>query len=123
VEGEGAVWDILQRWAPQAVKEGMQLSAAESVSALVSKYLECVVAADLSEIEDFFSHFTSRSRVKDSINVLLAARAAEHIPVGHRTLIRMSPPRESASERAETRAKERARQQPIHRRRTGARNA
>jgi len=36
---EGSVWDLLYRWAPDAVKEGVGLSVPEALSALVSKYL------------------------------------------------------------------------------------
>src|SRR5579859_2071300 len=41
---EGSVWDLLYRWAPDPVKEGVNLSVVEALSALVSKYVDCVVA-------------------------------------------------------------------------------
>ena len=47
---EGASWDVLYRWAPEAVREGISFSVAEALSALLSKYLECVVAADEQEL-------------------------------------------------------------------------
>src|SRR5580704_2303523 len=37
---EGSVWDELTRWAPDKVWEGISLSVAEALSALVSKYLD-----------------------------------------------------------------------------------
>src|SRR5581483_5181597 len=49
--GQGASWDALYRWAPEAVREGIQLSQRQALSALVSKYLECVIAAEPQEIE------------------------------------------------------------------------
>lgn len=88
----GASWDVLYRWAPEAVKEGVQISLPESVSALVSKYLETVVAADQDEIEQFFSKLTSRSRVREAVHALLAARELSYMTVGPKTLIRMTPP-------------------------------
>jgi 23S rRNA pseudouridine2605 synthase len=92
--GEGAFWDVLYRWAPGPVKEGVQISQQEAVSALVSKYLEAVVAADQEEIEQFFSHLTSRSKIRESVNALLQTRELSFVTVGSRTLIRMTPPPE-----------------------------
>src|SRR5438876_4993109 len=71
---EGAFWDVLYRWAPDAVREGMSLSVGEALSALLSKYLGCVIAADQQEAESFFGHFVPRSRVTQAINALQAAR-------------------------------------------------
>lgn len=91
---DGALWDVLYRWAPQAVKEGIQISQPEAISALLSKYLESVVAADQEEIEQFFSQLTSRSKIREAVNALLQARELSFVTVGTRTLIRMSPPPE-----------------------------
>ena len=91
--GAGATWELLHRWAPEAVQEGIGLSVGESLSALVSRYLECVVAAEAREVEEFFSHLAPRSRVRESVNALLAARELAFVPVGSRTLIQIAPPR------------------------------
>jgi len=88
---EGAFWDVLYRWSPDAVREGINLSVGEALSALVSKYLDCVVAADQQELESFFGNFVSRSRVKEAINALLAARELSFIRVGNRSLIQITP--------------------------------
>lgn len=90
-EDKGAFWDVLYRWAPEVVKEGINVSAPEAVSALVSKYLEAVVAASQEEIEDFFSRLTSRSKVREAIHALLAAREVSFIVVGSKSLIRLTP--------------------------------
>ena len=88
---EGAFWDVLYRWAPDAVKEGVGLSVVEALSALVSKYLDCVVAAELHEIEEFFGRFVARSKVKDAVNGLLSARELSYVTVGRRPLLQMTP--------------------------------
>jgi len=88
---EGAFWDVLYRWSPDAVREGVNLSVGESLSALLSKYLDCVVAADQQELESFFGNFVARSRVKEAINALLAARELSFIRVGNRSLIQITP--------------------------------
>ncbi len=68
------------------------MSLAEALTALVSKYLECVVAAEQSEVEDFFSNFIGRARVRDAINALLAARELQFTHVGARAYLQVTPP-------------------------------
>lgn len=94
--GEGAFWDVLFRWSPDAVREGIGLSVAESLSALLSKYLDCVIAADQQELEAFFGNFVPRSRVREAINALLAARELSFVHVGNRSLIQVTPPKSEA---------------------------
>jgi hypothetical protein len=88
---EGSFWDVLYRWAPDAVREGIGVSVGEALSALLSKYLDCVLAADQQELESFFSNFVSRSRVKEAVNALLAARELSFVRVGNRSLIHITP--------------------------------
>jgi hypothetical protein len=87
---EGASWDVLQRWAPDAVAEGVNCSVNSALSALLSKYLDCVVAADQQELESFFGNFVARSKVREAVNALLAAREFSFVPVGHRTVIQVT---------------------------------
>ena len=88
---EGAFWDVLYRWSPDAVRAGVNLSVGEALSALISKYLDCVVAADQQELESFFGNFVPRSRVKEAVNALLAARELSFIRVGNRSLVQITP--------------------------------
>jgi len=88
--GEGAFWDVLYRWTPDAVREGAGLSVGEALTALLSKYLDCVVAADQQELETFFGNFVARSRVKEAVNALLAARELSFVRAGSRTLIQIA---------------------------------
>jgi hypothetical protein len=97
---EGAFWDVLYRWSPDAVREGINLSVGEALSALLSKYLDCVVAADQQELESFFGNFVPRSRVKEAVNALLAARELSFIRVGNRSLIQITPARAEPAARA-----------------------
>lgn len=88
---EGAFWDVLYRWSPDAVREGIGLSVAEALSALLSKYLDCVVAADPQEVETFFGNFVPRSRVKEALNALLSARELSFVHTAKRSLLQMTP--------------------------------
>ena len=96
---EGAFWDVLFRWSPEPVREGMNMSIPEALTALVSKYLDCVVAAEQSEIEEFFSNLIARSRTREAINALLAAREVQYTHVGGKTLVQITPPRVPPSPR------------------------
>ena len=88
---EGSVWDLLYRWAPDAIKEGVGLSVPEALSGLVSKYLDCVIAVDQGELESFFGNFVARSKVKDAVNALLAARELSFVHVGGKSMLQIAP--------------------------------
>jgi hypothetical protein len=97
-ESEGASWDVLHRWSPEAVSEGINCSVGEALSALVSKYLECVVAADQQELDSFLGKFVPRSRVRDSVNALMSARELNFVHVGNRSLIQVTQAHPARSE-------------------------
>jgi len=97
-ESEGASWDVLQRWSPEAVSEGINYSVGEALSALVSKYLECVVAADQQELDSFLGKFVPRSRVRDSVNALMSARELNFVHVVNRSLIQVTQAQPARSE-------------------------
>ncbi len=84
---EGVFWDVLFRWSPEAVKEGSHVSVAGSLTALVSKYLDCVLAVPQDEVEQFFSHLIGRARVREAINALQAARELSFVHVGGRVML------------------------------------
>jgi len=90
---DGASWDVLYRWSPDAVREGVSLSVGEALSALITKYLDCVIAADMQELENFFGNFVPRSRVKETVNALISARELDFVRIGNRTLIQITPPK------------------------------
>jgi len=94
---EGSVWDLLYRWAPEAVKEGVGLSVPEALSALVSKYLDCVIAVEQGELEIFFGNFIARSKVKEAVNALLAARELSFVHVGGKSMLQITPAKVAAS--------------------------
>jgi hypothetical protein len=88
---EGSVWDLLYRWAADPVKEGVGLSVPEALSALVSKYVDCTVAVDQAEMEVFFGNFVARSKVKEAVNALLAARELSFVHVGGKSMLQITP--------------------------------
>jgi len=88
---EGSVWDLLYRWAPEPVKEGVGLSMQEALTALLSKYLDCVVAIEQAELEIFFGNFIARSKVQDAVKALLAARELSFVHVSGRSMLQITP--------------------------------
>ncbi len=88
---EGSYWDVLYRWAPDAVKEGVGLSVPEALTALISKYLDCAIAVEQGELEAFFGNFVARSKVKDAVNALLAARELSFVHVGGKSMLQITP--------------------------------
>lgn len=88
---EGSSWDVLYRWAPEAVKEGVGLSVPEALTALLTKYLDCVIAAELVELENFFWRVIARSKVKEAVNALLAARELSFVRVGGKSMLQITP--------------------------------
>src|SRR5580693_2668205 len=88
---EGSFWDVLYRWAPEAVREGINLSVAEALSGLLSKYLEAAIAVEQSELEAFFGNFVARSKVRDAVNALLAARELSFTQVAGRSMLQITP--------------------------------
>src|SRR6202045_1993703 len=93
---EGSVWDVLYRWAPDAVKEGVGLSVQEALTALLSKYLDCVIAVEPADLEIFFGNFIARSKVKDAVNALLAARELSFGHVSGRSMLQITPEKVAA---------------------------
>jgi hypothetical protein len=95
--GEGSVWDLLYRWAPEPVREGVGLSVPEALSALASKFVDCVIAVDQAEVEAFFGNVIARSKVKDAVNALLAARELSFVHVGGKSMLQITPAKAVAS--------------------------
>ncbi len=118
----GSSWDVLYRWSPDAVREGMEISMGEALSFLLSKYLDCVIAADQQEIESFFGEFVSRSRVRDAVNLLLNARELSYVRVGNRLLMQLTPAKSAIVHAPVPRPKPVARR-PAEPRASGARSS
>ena len=86
-QDEGVFWDVLFRWAPEVVREGMHVSVAEALTALVSKYVDCVCAVPQEEVENFFSPLIGRARVREAINALQAGRELGFVHVGGKVML------------------------------------
>ncbi|HZQ22398.1 MAG TPA: crosslink repair DNA glycosylase YcaQ family protein [Terriglobales bacterium] len=99
---EGASWDVLYRWSPDVVREAINLSVPEALTALISKYLDSVVAGEPGEVENFFGNLISRSKIRDAIKALLSARELSFARIGHRTLLEITQEKPAFSPNAST---------------------
>ena len=81
---EGASWDVLYRWAPDAVARASDFRWAKRFPRCFRNISIASGAADQQELESFFGNFVPRSRVKESVNALLAARELNFLRVGNR---------------------------------------
>ena len=79
------------------MKEGVGLSVPEALSALVSKYLDCMIAVEQTELESFLENFVARSKVKDAVNALLAARELSFVHVGGKSMLQITPAKAAAA--------------------------
>jgi hypothetical protein len=55
-----------------------------------------VVVAEQTELESFFGKFVARSRVKEAVNALLAARELSFVHVSGRSMLQITPEKEAA---------------------------
>jgi 23S rRNA pseudouridine2605 synthase len=84
---EGVFWDVLLRWSPDMVWQGIAVSVPEAVTALVSKYLDCVLAAQQEDLEQFFSKLIGRAKVREAVHALQAGRELRFVHVGSRMML------------------------------------
>jgi 23S rRNA pseudouridine2605 synthase len=90
--GAGFRWEVIYEWVPDLVRKGIQLSSGAALSALVSRYLGTVVAAEPKEIEEFFGPLTARSKVLDIVKILTAAREVETVQIQDKRMVRIALP-------------------------------
>ena len=50
-----------------------------------------MIAVEPSELETFFGNFIARSKVKDAVNALLAARELSFVHVGGKSMLQITP--------------------------------
>jgi 23S rRNA pseudouridine2605 synthase len=79
-------WELTQVRFTDAMNAANKIAQTTGLSALVSLYLESVIAATPEEIEIFLSSLTARSKVREVVNGLAATRQIAIVPVGTQTM-------------------------------------
>jgi hypothetical protein len=86
-EHDGAIWESVVRWAPSLSSEAQEIPRGAALSALLSQYLESVVAAEPADLETTFSFLVSRSQTREAISALQAEREVIVIQVDRRRML------------------------------------
>jgi 23S rRNA pseudouridine2605 synthase len=89
-DGAATLWELSSARFTKQIKAGANAGQPSALSALISLYLGQAVVAAEDEIESFLSPLASRSRIRDVIHALLAARELETIAVEGRTMLHVA---------------------------------
>jgi hypothetical protein len=90
-QGGGAtLWELTTRRFTRGIKAGVNAGQPTALSALVSLYLKQMISATGEEIETFLSPLTARSRVREVLHALVAARELGEVVVNGKTLLHIS---------------------------------
>ena len=86
-DGGATMWELTSRRFTKQMKAGGNAGQPTALSALISAYLAQVFAATEDEIETFLSPLAARSRVRDVLHGLTAARQLENVVLEGKTLL------------------------------------
>jgi hypothetical protein len=89
-DGGATLWELTSGRFTKQIKAGANAGQPSALSALISLYLGQAVVAAEDEIESFLSPLASRSRIRDVIHALLAARELETVAVEGRTVLHVA---------------------------------
>jgi hypothetical protein len=89
-DGTATLWELTTARFTKQIKAGANAGQPSALSALISLYLGQAVAATEDEIETFLSPLAPRSRVRDVIHALLAARHLETLVIDGKTLLHVA---------------------------------
>ena len=87
VAGETTTWELFESRHQKAMQTGGGMAQATALSALVSLYLDSVIAATTDEIETFLSPLAPRSRIRDVARGLSATQQLLTLPLGAQSLL------------------------------------
>jgi len=86
-DAEVTRWEVTQARFAAEMTASQKVAQTTALSALVSLYLDGVVAAEREEIETFLSPLAARSRVREVVNGMQATRQLEIASVGAHPLL------------------------------------
>jgi 23S rRNA pseudouridine2605 synthase len=87
-QGESAtLWELTTRRFTKAIKAGVNAGQPKALSALISLYLAQSLLATEDEVEIFLSPLAARSRIREVLHALTAARQLETIVLDGRSLL------------------------------------
>ena len=90
LDGAATLWELMSTRFTKQIKAGANAGQPTALSALISLYLGQAIVASEEEIETFLSPVASRSRIRDVVHALMAARQLETIAVEGRTVLHVA---------------------------------
>ena len=84
---EETQWELLTARFTKQIKAGGNAGVPTALSAMISLYLSAVLVAELDEIEVFLSPLVARSKVRDAVSGLNAARQLDEVVLEGKTLL------------------------------------
>ena len=89
-DGQPTLWELAGTRFIKQIKAGANAGQPSALSALISLYLGQAVIATEEEIEVFLSPLSPRSRIRDVIHALVAARQLETLALEGRTMLHLT---------------------------------
>ena len=89
-DGAPTLWELTATRFTKQIKAGANAGQPTALSALISLYLGQAIVASEEEVETFLSPIAARSRIRDVIHALLAARQLETVAVEGRTVLHVA---------------------------------
>ena len=85
--GEPTTWELFESNHQKAAHAGGGMAQATALSALISLYLESVIAATSDEVETFLSPLAPRSRIREAARGLAATRQLGSLSLAAQTML------------------------------------
>jgi 23S rRNA pseudouridine2605 synthase len=89
-DGAPTLWELTSTRFTKQLKAGANAGQPTALSALITLYLGQAIVATEEEIETFLSPLAARSRIRDVVHALLAARQLETVAVEGKTVLHVT---------------------------------
>jgi hypothetical protein len=90
MDGEAALWELTTTRFSKQIKAGANAGQPTALSALISLYLRQAILPTEEEVEIFLSPLAARSRIREVIHALVAARQLETVVIDGRTTLHVA---------------------------------
>ncbi len=89
-DGAATLWELTSARFTKIMKAGANAGQPSALSALISLYLNTAIVATEEEIETFLSPLAARSRIRDVVHALMAARQLETLAIEGKTVLHVA---------------------------------
>ena len=90
LDGRATLWELATARLTKQIKAGANAGQPTALSALLSLYLGQAIVASEDEIESFLSPLAARSRVRDVLHALIAARQLDTVAIEGKTMLHIA---------------------------------